>query len=48
MGGEFFTFVVLVTLKTMQNNFFKYPRELAVGWVLLTYALQNVAYRVTV
>lgn len=43
MGGLFFTFVVVGDLKTMQTNFFKYPRELAVQWILLTYALQNVA-----
>lgn len=48
--GSFSHLWLLVTLKTMQNNFFflKYPRELAVGWMLLTYALQNVAYHVTI
>lgn len=47
-GGCFSHLWLLVTLKTMQTNFFKYPRELAIRWILLTYALQKVASPVTV
>lgn len=35
-------------LKLCKIIFFKYEKELAVQWILLIYALQNVAYHVTV